>query len=401
MSALKHEMQAKKNAEHSFLPKTSNGVKCVTDISDAELKGRRVLVRAGLDVPLDSQGVVSDLFRVRRAIPTIQYLSERGAKVVLLSHIGRNPEQTNAPVAQALKAYVPVFYVPDLLGAEAQEATCALKDGEVVLLENLRKHYDLEKAGDEEFAKKLAALGDMYVNDAFSNSHRDHASMVALPKLLPAYAGLLLRDELAALKEALNPPRPAFAIVGGAKFETKDPVIRTFLEKYEHVAAVGAIANDVLRAKGYAVGRSKVSEHAPASEIVSNPKLVAPVDAVCETSEGQAYTKAVGDVGADDKIVDIGPDTVALMAPIIEEAKFILWNGPTGLYEEGYTDWSNALAELISKSDAKKIIGGGDTIAVLEKSGVALEDLGFLSTGGGAMLEYLLKGTLPAIEALG
>jgi len=376
-------------------------MRCIDELAPEELKGKRVLVRAGLDVPLDSEGEVSDTFRVSRAIPTLRYLSEKSAKVIILSHIGRDPAETNAPVGRALNNHLPVFYVPDLFGTPAQNAIDAMKDGEILLLENLRQQYDLEKANDERFARSLASLGDMYVNDAFSNSHREHASMVGIPKKLPSFAGFLLRDEVKNLQAALHPPKPALAIIGGAKFETKDPLIRAFLQIYDHVAVVGAIANDVLKAKGYPVGRSRVSEHVPAAEVVNHPNLLPPIDVVAERSDKQAFTKTPDAVVTDDKIVDIGPDTVSSFAPYIAEAQFIIWNGPSGLFEEGYISWTHALAELIAKSKAKKVIGGGDTIAAIQQSGVNMEELGFLSTGGGAMLEYLLKGTLPAIDALG
>ena len=375
-------------------------MKCINELSANELKGKRVLVRAGLDGSLDKDGEVIDLLRVQKACPTIAYLKNVGAKVIILSHVGRDPQLTNEPVARALKKYLPVVYVADLLGPVARGAVETMQDGEIVMLENLRQYYDLEKANDETFTRTLASLGDIYVNDAFSNSHRPHASMIGISKLLPSYAGLLLRDEVAHLSEALHPEHPALAIIGGAKFETKDPVIRTFLSRYDHVCVVGAIANDVLRVQGFPVGRSRVSDHAPERDVVENPKLISPVDVTVERLDMQARVKVPKDVEEGDKIVDIGPDTVAKLAPVIADARFIIWNGPTGLYEDGYNSFTLAIAELIAESDAKKVIGGGDTIALLQENGIPEERLGFLSTGGGAMLEYLLKGTLPAIEAL-
>jgi phosphoglycerate kinase len=375
-------------------------MKCIDEIPAAELKGKRVLVRAGLDLSIDKNGEAIDELRVRKAPETLKYLSAAGAKVIILSHIGRDPSNTNAPVARALNKYLKVFYVPDLLGDAAKGAVAAMKEGEIVLLENLRQYYDLEKSNDPEFAKSLASLGDIYVNDAFSNSHRSHASMVGIPKLLPSYAGCIVKEEVVHLNEALHPIHPALAIIGGAKFETKDPVIRTFLASYDNVCVVGAIANDILRVQGHSVGRSLISEHAPEKEVALNPKLISPVDVTVEREDKQAFVKELDAVAAGDKIVDMGPDTIAKLAPVIVNAKFIIWNGPTGLYEDGYTTYTLAIGELLSKSDAHKVIGGGDTIALLEKSGVSSERLGFLSTGGGAMLEYLLKGTLPAIEAL-
>lgn len=376
-------------------------MKCITEIPASELKGKRVLVRAGFDVSLDSNGEVIDVLRIQKGLPTLKYLADAGAKVIVLSHIGRDTTLTNEPVARALKQFIPVFYVPDLLGASANDAITGMRDGQIVMLQNLRQQYDLEKKNDAEFARSLARLGDLYVNDAFSNSHREHASMIGIPKLLPSYAGLLLRDEVVHLSRALTPTHPAVAIIGGAKFETKDPVIRLFLNSYDHVCIVGAIANDVLKSQGYPVGRSLVSEHAPEKEVVDNQKLMGPIDVTVEREDNQARVKKSADVEVGDKIVDIGPDTVARFATALTSAKFIIWNGPSGLYEDGYTAYTLAIAEVIAgNAGAEKIVGGGDTIALLQESGFTEERLGFLSTGGGAMLEYLLKGTLPGIDAL-
>lgn len=374
-------------------------MRCIDELSAEELRGKRVLVRAGLDISLSNEGEVVDVLRVRKSVDTLKFLAERGARVIILSHIGRDPKETNEPVAGALKRYLPVVYVPDLLGHAAQGAVAAMQAGEILLLENVRSDLR-ETANDASLAAELAAYGDLYVNDAFSNSHRAHATMVSLPKLLPHFAGLLVRDEIASLTEALHPPHPALLILGGAKFETKDPIIRTYLDRYDHVCVVGAIANDILKVRGFPVGRSKISEHAPEQAIAEHPHLLAPSDVTVEDEAEQARVKKPEEVAAGDKIVDIGPDSITELAPLIANAKFILWNGPTGLYEDGYTHYTEAIAELIAKSDAKKVIGGGDTIALLMDAGVPEENLGFLSTGGGAMLEFLLSGSLPAIDAL-
>ena len=378
-------------------------MRCIDELSSRELRGKRVLVRAGLDLSLSESGEVTDLFRVKKAIPTLRFLQEAGAKVIVLSHIGRDATNTNAPVQRALAHHIKTTYVPDLFGHLATSAIDIMRDGEIVLLENLRQHYDEEKTNDPTFVKNLAGLGELYVNDAFSNSHRDHASMTGVPKLLPHYAGFLLRDEVRELTGALNPPTPSFAIIGGAKFETKIPVIKLFLEKYDHTFVVGALVNDVLKAQGLEVGRSKVSEELPPQSVIGHRRFVIPNDVTAQRSDGHAYVKKPADVTPDDKIVDIGPDSVALIAPLIERANFILWNGPTGIYEEGFVSYTHAIAEMIShrvEKGAHAVIGGGDTIAALEGSGIPEEKFGFLSTGGGAMLEFLVKGTLPAIEAL-
>jgi phosphoglycerate kinase len=374
-------------------------MKCIRDVPDAELKGKYILVRAGFDVPLNSRGEVADLFRVRRSAETLKFLSEKGARVIVLSHIGRDPEETNAPVALALKSELPVTYVADLTGQVVRDARNAMKDGDVLLLENLRRD-PREVKNDPGFAYELAQLGDMYVNDAFSAAHRAHASIVGIPKHLPSYAGLLVEKEVEELSKARTPHHPSFAILGGAKFETKAPLIRQLLNTYDHVFITGALANDVFKARGLPSGRSLISAELPGDDVLNNPHFVSPTDVTVERLDKQARVKKPEDVEEGDKIVDIGPATLALIAPFIAEAKFILWNGPTGLYEDGYGQWTHAIAELIAESDAQKVIGGGDTIAVIEESGMPQEKLGFLSTGGGAMLEYILAGSLPGIDAL-
>ena len=374
-------------------------MKCINELSATDLKGKYVLVRAGLDVPLDLRGDVADLFRVKRASETLVFLRACGARTIILSHIGRDPEETNEPVARALKPYVPIIYIPDLLGPAALQARNAMRDGDVLLLENLRRD-PRESSNDEGFARELASLGDMYVDDAFSVAHRAHTSIVGIPKFLPKYAGILMHEEVEQLDKARTPERPSFAILGGAKFETKAPLVESLLSTYDHLFLTGALANDVFKARGLPVGRSVISAELPSPAVLENPGFIAPLDVTVERSDMQARVKLPEAVEPDDKIVDIGPDSVRAIAPFIQEAKFILWNGPTGLYEGGYTSWTHAIAELIAESPAQKVIGGGDTIAALQESGIAMDKLGFLSTGGGAMLEYLLKGTLPGIDAL-
>lgn len=377
-------------------------MRCIDELAPHELKGKRVLVRAGLDLPVDEKGEVADLFRLKKAIPTLQYLSQAGGKVIILTKIGRDEKDTNEPVAKALKHYLHATYVPDIFGHLAKSAIAVMRDGEFLLLENLQQHPG-EITNDPEFCKEIAGLGDMYVNDCFPSAHRESAGMVGIPALMPSYAGLQFRDEVKELSKALDPSRPAFAIIGGAKFETKVPVIELFLKKYDHTFIVGAIANDIFKAQGLPVGRSRISEELPNPVVVGHSRLIAPNDVTAQRSDGHAYVKKPNEVTADDKIVDIGPDSVALIAPHIERANFILWNGPTGIYEEGFVSYTHAIAELIAhrvQAGAHAVIGGGDTIAALEGSGITEEQLGFLSTGGGAMLEFLVKGTLPAIEAL-
>lgn len=373
-------------------------MKCIDEVPPSSLLGKRVLVRAGLDVPLTEGGDVADSFRLQRAAKTLSYLSTVGARVIVVSHIGRDGGSL-APVAEAMRRFVPITFVPDIVGRFAHDAVNAMKEGEILLLENLRRDAR-EEVCDEEFAVALSRLGDVYVDDAFSNAHRAHASMVGVPKHMPHYAGFLLRDEVRALENARTPRSPSLAIVGGAKFETKEPLIEMLLQTYDTVFVCGALVNDILKARGFPVGRSLISEHTPSASIVSHPRLLVARDVTVERMDGQASVRSVEAVSDDERIVDIGPDTFASLAPVIAQAKFVLWNGPSGIYEEGYISWTHAIAEAIAESGTQSVIGGNNTIAAIRSSGVGEDRFTFLSTGGGAMLEFLLKGTLPAIDAL-
>ena len=377
-------------------------MKCIDSLSEKDLKGKRVLLRTSLDLPLNKQGEASDEFRLKRSFPTIEFLLKAMARVILICKIGRDPADSTAPVAVAMKKYLPVFFVPDLTGKVAHGAAAAMKDGDLVMLENTQQD-PREIAGDDTFARELASLADLYVNDAFLSTHRTSTTMVNVAKFLPSYAGLLMRDEVQNISSARNPQSPSFAILGGAKFETKAPFIKILLERYDHLFITGALANDVFKAQGYETGVSLISKELPTPEILNHPHFVAPIDVTVERPDKQARVKKPNEVLPDEKIVDIGPDSIAHIAPFITQSKYILWNGPTGIYEAGYVSYTHAIADLVGKAvdgGAMCVIGGGDTIAAIQESGVSEARLGFLSTGGGAMLEYLLKGTLPGIEAL-
>lgn len=374
-------------------------MKCIDALPGSDLKGKRVLVRSDLNLPLNERGEVADAFRLQQGWRTIQYLSERGARVIIMSHIGRDPEESIAPVARAATRFGRVVFVPDLTGPLAPDAVAHMQDGEVLLLENLRRD-PRETENDPSFARELASLADLYVDDAFAAMHRAHTSIVGVPAILPAYAGLLVRDEIQAMEAARSPRHPSIALLGGAKFETKAPLIELLLKTYDHLFITGALANDVFKARGLSVGRSLISKELPSEAVLSHPRLLVPIDVTVETPDGQARVKKPEAVAPDEKIVDIGPDSVQMLAPYITDAKFVLWNGPTGLYERGYTHYTEHIAMLIAESSAQKVIGGGDTIASIEQGNAPADKLGFLSTGGGAMLEYILKGSLPGIDAL-
>ncbi len=375
-------------------------MKCVDALKPEELKEKRVFLRTSLNLPIAADGSVGDLFRLKRGMPTIEFLVKNGARVIIVGYLGRKGDSMR-PVAEALMKYAPnikmYFFGTDFEQAPMQSN--ALKDGECLILESTRRNAG-EEANNTDFVKLLASCADIFVDDAFAEAHRDYASNAGVAKLLPSYAGLLLRDEIKALDAARKPISPSLAILGGAKFETKAPLIKLLLEKYDHVFVTGALSNDVFKARGFQVGRSLISQELPDASVLQHPHFLAPVDVTVEAVDGQVYVKKPDALEATDNMVDIGPDSVAMLAPLIAGAKSFLWSGPTGIYERGFTIYTEHIAELVGKSTASKVIGGGDTIAAIEKCGAPEDQLGFLSTGGGAMLEYLLKGTLPAIEAL-
>lgn len=357
----------------------------------------RVLVRTSLDVPI-KDGVVENEFRVLRAIPTLSYLIEKGARVIILTHVGRDPENSTLPLLPVLKKHIPVEHVGTVIGDEVMAKVAHMKEGTAVLLGNLRS-LPGEEANDDEFAQTLASYGNFYVNDAFAVSHRAHASIVGIPKFLPNFAGVTFMEELGGLRKALTPEHPALFILGGAKFETKAPLIERYAESYDTVALGGALANDFLKGRGLEVGTSLVSDvDLSANPLVNRENIIVPYDVVVKSERGERQIAAT-DVAKDEKILDIGMGSVSALEPHIKDAKTILWNGPLGYYEGGYDAATKACARLIAGSDAFSIVGGGDTVAAIESLGLS-EKFGFLSTAGGAMLEFLEKGTLPGIDAL-
>ncbi|HVB20151.1 MAG TPA: phosphoglycerate kinase [Candidatus Paceibacterota bacterium] len=367
-----------------------------------------ILVRAALNVPVINGNVAND-YRLRRAVPTIRYLCERGAKVVLISHIGEQGTETLAPSAVALgKLIHGVSFFPEITGERTRAAVRALTPGKVLVLENLRRDRG-ERENRPAFARELAELADIFVQDSFDTCHRHHASIIGVPEFLPSYAGLLLEEEVRELSAASAPKHPALAVIGGAKFSTKEAVLTTLLESYDRIFVGGALANDFLKAAGQPVGKSLVSgaDLAHIKKLLNNPKLVLPVDSLViptngadgADARGTARIAVAGQVRADEIILDVGPETVTLLTTLARQAKTILWNGPLGKYENGFSDATDAFAQAVAASGARTIVGGGDTIASIEGLGL-LSRFSFVSTGGGAMLDYLAKGTLPGIAAL-
>lgn len=367
----------------------------ITELTD--IYGMRVIVRTSLDIPI-TDGVADDHFRVRRALPTMQYLVERGARVILLTHVGRDPENSTKPLEAVLQKYVPVQHVAGLVGEEVEGAIAHMKEGTVLLLENLRSDAREEENNDE-FAKILASYGFFYVNDAFAVSHRAHASIVGIPKYVPSFAGITFLEEFDALTKTFTPEHPSLFILGGAKFETKQPLIQAYSSVYTHTFIGGALANDLLKGKGYEVGRSVVSDRSFAGDpLLEAENILLPTDVIAVADDARRAA-SVEEVRADECIYDIGPASVHTLGSYIKDAKTILWNGPLGYYEGGYDEATKECAKRVAESGAYTVVGGGDTIAAIESLGLQ-DSFGFLSTAGGAMLEFLEKRTLPGIEAL-
>lgn len=390
-------------------------------LNDANVRGKRVLLRLDLNLPIVG-GKIQDEFRLRRSLPTLEYLKKQGAKTIILSHTDSKETDSLKGIAKRLNESIPITFLSDFEKAPA--ASKAVGEGEFLFLENVRRHPG-EIRNDEEFAKTLASLGEIYINDAFAVSQREHASIVGIPKFLKSYVGPLFMDEISYLSKAFNPERPFLFVLGGAnkhltlsqtKTETKFPLIRKFLDIADTVYVCGALANDVYKARGYETGASLVSDIAPDAAFLENQKLQVPSDVIVRAASGSmakpnsqnsiarpaengSREKGNNAVEKTEKIVDVGSDALADLRALIEKAKFVLWNGPLGEYESGFDAGTIALAQLLAECDAETIIGGGDTLAVVSKLGL-LERFSFVSTGGGAMLEFLANGTLPGIEAL-
>ncbi|HYM03691.1 MAG TPA: phosphoglycerate kinase [Stellaceae bacterium] len=390
-------------------------------LDDIDPNGKRVLLRADLNVPV-KDGAVTDATRIERLAPTVLELAKRGARVVVMSHFGRpkgkpDPEFSLRPLVAPLSRALggkPVAFAEDCIGPKAEAAVRALKPGDVALLENLRFHAE-EEANDPGFAKALAALGDLYVNDAFSAAHRAHASTEAIAHLLPAAAGRLMQAELEALGAALETPKhPVAAVVGGAKVSTKLDLLNFIPSKVDLLIIGGAMANTLLFAQGVAVGKS-LSERdmaETARAILAKVKdagctLMLPVDAVVarEFKAGApSEAVAIDKVPADAMILDIGPKTVAAIADRLAACRTLVWNGPVGAFETppfdaGTTAIARRVAALTKAGSLLSVAGGGDTVAALVHAGV-VDDLSYVSTAGGAFLEWLEGRDLPGVAAL-
>lgn len=351
-------------------------------IKDADISGRRIVLRASLNEPLRDGAVANDA-RLKALVPTLEYLHSHGAvQITIIGYVGR----PGGKVVESLRV------------APVKAALGRLTTVPFEMLENLR--FDpREEANDPTLAQELALHGDIFVNDAFADAHRPYASIVGVPKLLPSYAGLLMEREVAGLMPALTPPPGAIAIIGGAKFETKLHLIQKLLSQYSEVLLGGALGNDIIKARGLPFGASVVSHEPVPVEVASNERLVAPIDAVVMSAPGAERETIIADIRAEERIIDIGPATSKLWAEKVAVAPFVLWNGPMGIYEEGYVDGTDVLAMALCQSPVHAVVGGGDTVAALQKHEFDTQKV-FTSTGGGAMLDFLTHGTLPGLEAL-
>ena len=386
-------------------------------VKDIDLKGKKVFVRCDFNVPMDENQNITDNARIVGALPTIKYLLEQNCKIILASHLGRpkgefKPEFSLAPVAKELSKLLgqEVIMAKDVIGEDACEKAANLKEGEILLLENVRFHKE-ETDNDPEFCKKLASMAEVYVNDAFGTAHRAHASTTGIASYLPAVSGFLIEKELQFLGNAVNnPERPFVAILGGAKVSDKIGVIDSLLEKVDTLMIGGGMAYTFFKAQGYEVGNSicemdklDLAKEAMEKAEQKGVKLMLPVDTkVGKEFKPDTESKIVSytEIPADWEGFDIGPETIKMFEEELRKAKTVVWNGPLGLFEfDQFAIGTNAIAKVLSEIDATTIIGGGDSAAAVKKAG--LEDkMTHISTGGGASLEFLEGKKLPGIEAL-
>ncbi len=371
----------------------------LSSISDSTIApGTRVLLRANLNVPR-VDGRIADDARITSALATITWLCEHGARTIIIGHTstdGASLEQVCAVLAQ----HVPVVFVTDALSDAGRATIDALKNGECVLVENIRNNPGEERATDS-FAQELASLADIFVQDDFSVAHRTHASVVGVPKYLPSYMGMQFAREYEELSRAFNPEHPSLLILGGAKSDTKMPIAISLADVMDEVFITGVSGNTLLKVQGRNVGSSVVDAvpHSILMDVVAKENVFSYSDVLAVDADGDEYVASSAHVDGDSAIMDAGPETTAHIVHAIASARFVLWNGPLGYYEKGYTTATHEIARALAHSSAVSIIGGGDTVAAISALGLEKE-FTFISTAGGAMLEFLAKKTLPGIEAL-
>jgi phosphoglycerate kinase len=388
-------------------------------LDDVDVKGKRVLLRVDLNVPMEN-GRVTDTTRLERVVPTITEISDKGGKVILLAHFGRpkgrDPKESLKPVAAALSGVLKrqVAFADDCIGDAAAQAVAALRDGDILCLENTRFHKEEEK-NDPTFTAELAKLGDVWVNDAFSAAHRAHASTEGLGRKLPAYAGRSMQAELEALSKALEAPaKPVIAIVGGAKVSTKIDLLENLVSKVDALVIGGGMANTFLHAQGVAIGKSLAERDLAPTALriiekadASNCAIILPVDATVAfhfAAGSPSFAYGLDAIPADSMILDIGPQSTARIHAAIDDAATLVWNGPLGAFEIQPFDRGTMVAarHAAARTKAKKLVsvaGGGDTVAALNQAGVA-SDFTYVSTAGGAFLEWMEGKQLPGVEVL-
>lgn len=372
----------------------------IAKITDAgDISGKKVLLRADFNVPI-KDGKILDTYRIDKTISTIDFLRQKKAKIIIISHI-ESEEKTLLPVWDYLKGFFNIKFVKDYFSKETDVLISEMKEGDVVLFENLRSHSG-EKDNDLDFGKKLSVYGDLYVNDAFAVSHRKHCSLVLLPKLLPAFFGPLFVEEFENLSRAFNPKHPFLFILGGAKFSTKIPLVRKFLPIADSIYITGALANDIFKSKNLEVGKSLVGENTESVSLVleeGKDRIKYPFDCLVLDKESKTNERSINDIENSDYVVDIGPRSLDELFELIKKSEFILWNGPTGNYEIGFDQNTQNLAKFLANSGKDVIVGGGDTVSAIKALNI-LDKFTFVSTAGGAMLDFLANESLPAIETL-
>lgn len=356
--------------------------------------GMKVLIRLDLNVPMNN-GKVGDTFRIEQAIRTLEMLQSKKTKAIVLSHLGDTSESL-APVVKILeKKLKNISFVPYVIGDRALHAVDSMKPGEILVLENIRSQKG-EEDNAPSFARALARFGEIFIQDGFAVSHRKHASVIGLPTFLPSFLGPEFQQEIKNLAPALHPKQPSVLILGGAKFSTKLPLLKKYIKNTDVIILGGALAHNVLRARGVDVGLSLIDTSVPVPTTITKAlNVIVPIDAVLESGK----IVDINHVGMRDKIMDIGPATVALISEKIKSAKTVIMNGPLGLYEEGYTGATKAVLKQLALVKGETILGGGDTVSIARTLKLD-KKIDFVSTGGGAMLDYLTNETLPGIEAV-
>ncbi|MES3005079.1 MAG: phosphoglycerate kinase [Patescibacteria group bacterium] len=378
-------------------------IKYIDELKKEDLAGKRVLLRLDLNAPI-VDGEIKDVSRLESVIPTVDFLRINDAKVIIIAHAENKDGENESliPILHHLNGYFKTEFCPTYFTGEAIEKVLKMEDKSVLLFENVRTNPG-EKENDPDFAHKLSQMADIYVNDAFSVSHRKHASVVGVPQYIPHYGGLHLKSEIENLSKAFSPEHPFVFILGGAKFETKIPLVKKYLNKADTIFIGGALANDIYKAKGLEVGGSLVSKSSfDGEDLLSSNKVLVPVDVTVADKEGVVSFKKPEEVNKSDCIVDAGPETLEQLKDVLNDAKTIIWNGPLGNYEKGFSDKTESLVEIIAsltEGGALSVVGGGDTVASIQKMDIG-HKFSFVSTGGGAMMDYLVNETLPGIEAL-